>query len=79
MLVETTYGSTVVARTAVRASTSPREALNEQMLADPDLAARIAGNLGKRLSQVADMLRQADAHLAGAPPAAGRPALRASG
>ncbi len=79
MLVETTYGSTVVARTAVRAVHVTREALNEQMLADPDLAARIAGNLGKRLSQVADMLRQADAHLAGAPPAAGRPALRASG
>jgi CRP-like cAMP-binding protein len=64
MLVETTYGSTIVARTAVRAVHITRSALHEQMLADPDLAGRIAENLGKRLSKVADVLRQVDECLA---------------
>lgn len=68
MLVETTYGSTIVARSAVRAVHITREGLNEQMLADPGLAAVIAENLGKRLSKVADVLRQVDARLAGGPP-----------
>lgn len=82
MLVETTYGSTVVARTAVRAVHITRETLLEQMLADPDLAARISANLGKRLSNVVDVLRRADLHLSGAPAAgaaARRPAISAAG
>jgi CRP-like cAMP-binding protein len=82
MLVETTYGSTIVARTAVRAVHITRESLHEQMLADPDLAARIGANLGKRLSGVVDTLRRADACLSGAPaasPAPGRAAVPALG
>lgn len=85
MLVETTYGSTIVARSAVRAVHITREGLNEQMLADPGLAAIIAENLGKRLSKVADLLRQVDAKLAGGqPPVSGtggtaQKALQATG
>jgi CRP-like cAMP-binding protein len=68
MLVETTYGSTIVARTAVRAVHITRAALHDQMLGDPDLAGRIAANLGRRLSETADILREVEARLgAGAP------------
>ncbi len=77
MLVETTYGSTVVARTAVRAVHITRDALHEQMLADPDLAAGIAENLGKRLSKVADVLRKVDAQLSGVPPRVSGPRMPA--
>jgi len=77
MLVETTYGSTVVARSAVRAVHITRDALHEQMLSDPDLAGRIAENLGKRLSKLADTLRKVDAQLSGAPPQAPGPRMPA--
>ncbi len=74
MLVETTYGSTVVARTEVRAVHITRDALHEQMLEDPDLADRLVQSLAKRLAQFVDELRQIDTLLAGpaqrAPPAA---------
>ncbi|MFA5898967.1 MAG: cyclic nucleotide-binding domain-containing protein [Hyphomicrobium sp.] len=63
MLVETTYASTVVARSAVRAVHITRDVLHEQMLEDPDLAAQFAHNLGARLRKVADVLRRADALL----------------
>ena len=58
MLVETTYGSTVVARTAVRAVHITRDAMQEQMLLDPLLADRLVQNLAKRLTAFADELRR---------------------
>jgi len=76
MLVETTYGSTVVARAKVRAVHLTRDAVHQQMLEDPDLAGRIAQNLAKRLTNVAEILKRADAHLSGAKPQAGRTATR---
>ena len=82
MLVETTYGSTIVARTAVRAVHITRESLQEQMLIDPDLAGRLAENLGKRLGKVAEVLRNVDACLAKSLPAtsaAALPGLQAAG
>jgi CRP-like cAMP-binding protein len=63
MLVETTYGSTVVARTAVRAVHITRDALHEQVLQDPLLADRLVQNLAKRLTAFADELRRVDALL----------------
>jgi len=68
MLVETTYGSTVVARTAVRAVHITRDALHAQMLEDPDLAGRLAENLGRRLAAFAEELRRVDTRLAGPAP-----------
>jgi CRP-like cAMP-binding protein len=60
MLVETTHGSTVVARTAVRAVHITRDAMQELMLADPSLADRLVLNLARRLTQFADELRRVD-------------------
>jgi CRP-like cAMP-binding protein len=60
MLVETTHGSTVVARTAVRTVHITRDAMQEQILADPSLADRLVQNLAKRLTQFADELRRVD-------------------
>jgi CRP-like cAMP-binding protein len=68
MLVETTFGSTVVARTAVRAVHITRDALHAQMLEDPDLAGRLAENLGRRLAAFAEELRRVDTRLAGPAP-----------
>jgi len=83
MLVETTHGSTIVARTAVRAVHITRDALHEQMLADPDLADRLMQGLAKRLTAFADELRQVETRLAGADqkaaPPAPQAALQASG
>lgn len=76
MLVETTFGSTVVARTKVRAVHLTRDAMYQQMLEDPDLAGRIAQNLAKRLSNVAEILKRADARLSGAKPQATRASAR---
>jgi CRP-like cAMP-binding protein len=60
MMVETTYGSTVVARTSVRAVHITRDGLHAQMLADPSLADRLVQNLAKRLTAFADELRGVD-------------------
>jgi CRP-like cAMP-binding protein len=60
MLIETTYGSTVVARTAVRAVHITRDAMEEQMLQDPILVDRLVQNLAKRLTAFADELRRVD-------------------
>ena len=60
MLVETTYGSTVVARTEVRAVHITRDAVQEQMVQDPLLADRLVQNLAKRLAAFADELRRVD-------------------
>lgn len=68
MMVETTYGSTVVARTAVRAVHITRDGLHEQMLEDPALADRLVQNLAKRLSVFAEELRRADVILGGGRP-----------
>lgn len=65
MLVETTYGSTVVARTAVRAVHITRDALQAQMLEDRSLAEQLIQNLARRLTNLADELRRVDATLAG--------------
>jgi CRP-like cAMP-binding protein len=64
MLVETTYGSTVVARTPVRAVHITRDVLHEQLLGDPRLAEQLVLNLAKRLTDFADELRRVDALLA---------------
>ncbi|MBZ0209358.1 MAG: cyclic nucleotide-binding domain-containing protein [Hyphomicrobium sp.] len=77
MLIETTYGSTVVARSPVRAVHITRDALHEQMLEDPDLADRLVQNLAKRLTAFADELRRVDALLAGAAATTPRAALQA--
>jgi CRP/FNR family cyclic AMP-dependent transcriptional regulator len=66
MLVETTYGSTVVARTPVRAVLITRDALQAQMLGDPALADRLVQNLAQRLTRFADELRRVDALLGSA-------------
>lgn len=76
MLVETTYGSTVVARTAVRAVHITREGLHEQMLEDPSLAERLVQNLAKRLTAFADELRRVDAALSGGRPEKAAEALQ---
>jgi CRP-like cAMP-binding protein len=60
MLIETTHGSTVVARTAVRAVHITRDAMEEQMLQDPLMADRLVQNLAKRLAAFADELRRVD-------------------
>jgi len=65
MLVETHHGSTVVARTQVRALLITREGLHEQMLADPTVADHLVANLGHRLSQLAIELRRVDDILGG--------------
>ena len=65
MLVETTHGSTVVARTAVRAVHIKRDALEAQMLEDPSLADQLIQNLARRLADLATELRRVDATLAG--------------
>lgn len=74
MLVETTYGSTVVARTAVRAVHITRDALQAQMLEDRSLAEQLIQNLARRLTDLAEELRRVDATLASeaAPPSPGK-------
>lgn len=74
MLVETTYGSTVVARTRVRAVHIARETLHELILGDPSLADRLMQNLADRLTQTAAILRRADEFLAQAEKLDGAPA-----
>jgi CRP-like cAMP-binding protein len=71
MLVETSHGSTVVARTAVRSVHITRDGMQELMLTDPSLADRLVQNLANRLTQFADELRRIDTLL-------GKEALAAS-
>lgn len=82
MMVETHHGSTVVARTQVRALHITREGMHELLLADPTIADCIVANLAHRLTQLAVELRRVDDILGGrgvlalAPPkASGRQAL----
>jgi CRP-like cAMP-binding protein len=64
MLVEATFGSTVVARNHVRALRIARAELHAQMLDDPLVADTLVQNIAQRLSRLADELRQVDAILA---------------
>ena len=65
MLVEATYGSTVVARGHVRALQISRDELHAQMLADPTVADQLVQNVAQRLLRLAGELRRIDAVLAG--------------
>ncbi len=65
MLVETLYGSTVVARGHVRALHIKRDELHAQMLADPAVADRLVQNIAQRLLRLGDELRRIDALLGG--------------
>jgi CRP/FNR family cyclic AMP-dependent transcriptional regulator len=65
MLVEATFGSTVVARSHVRALRIGRAELHAQMLDDPLIADTLVQNIAQRLSRLADELRQIDAIFAG--------------
>jgi CRP-like cAMP-binding protein len=73
MLVEATYGSTVVARSHVRALRIVRDELHAQMLEDPTVADRLLHNVAKRLKRLAEELREVDAILAGSGTKAGPP------
>jgi CRP-like cAMP-binding protein len=64
MLVEATYGSTIMARDHVRALRIRRGALHAQMLADPTVADQLVHNIAQRLQRLADDLRQVDAAFA---------------
>ena len=66
MLVDHEHGATVVAHTTVRALRITREALQAQMLDDPDLASHFVDRITERLNRVADELRRIDHALAGA-------------
>jgi CRP-like cAMP-binding protein len=63
MLVETTYGSTVVARTEVRTVHITRDVLHKLMLADPGLAECIVQNLAARLARLCEDLQTVDSLL----------------
>ncbi len=65
MLIEHTFGATVVARGPVRALKITREAMHEQMLADPALAEHLMQRIASRLVKVADELRRIDSALGG--------------
>jgi CRP-like cAMP-binding protein len=66
MLVEATFGSTVVARGHVRALRISRDELHAQMLADPLIADRLVANIAQRLTRLAEELRRVDEILGGA-------------
>jgi CRP/FNR family cyclic AMP-dependent transcriptional regulator len=65
MLIEATYGSTVVARGHVRALRITRDELRAQMASDPTVADKLVHNIAQRLLRLADELRKVDAILAG--------------
>ena len=65
MLVETTYSSTVVAQSPVRALRLTRHELHAQIAEDRDLADRLVQKIAGRLSRMADELRQIDTMLSG--------------
>jgi len=65
MLIETTYGSTVVARSAVRALHITRDRLEAQILLDRSLGERLVHNLARRLTEFAAELRRVEVSLAG--------------
>ena len=60
MLIETGYGSTIVARSPVASVHIARDALLALMLEDPSIAEILMGNLSARLRLIADELRRVD-------------------
>jgi len=64
MLVETTYTSTVVATSIVRAIRLTRASVLEQIAAEPALADVLSRNLARRLNGMAGELRRLDQTLA---------------
>jgi CRP-like cAMP-binding protein len=68
MLVETQYGSTVVARTTVSVLRIQRDKFHAQIRSDPEVGERLVQNLVGRLHRLADGLREVDAALAGKHP-----------
>jgi CRP/FNR family transcriptional regulator, cyclic AMP receptor protein len=60
MLIEHTYGSTIIAKTQVRCLALSRTAMHALMLEDPSLAQHLVAKISKRLSTVADTLRAID-------------------
>jgi CRP-like cAMP-binding protein len=60
MLVDHAHGATVVAHTTVRALRITREALQRQMIDDPQLADHFVERIAERLSRVATELRLID-------------------
>jgi CRP-like cAMP-binding protein len=65
MLIEATYGSTIVARSNVRALQITRDKLHAHMLADPAIADQLVQSIAQRLTRMASELRRIDAVLAG--------------
>jgi CRP/FNR family transcriptional regulator, cyclic AMP receptor protein len=79
MLIDTEYGSTIVAKTAIRAIKITRAALYQQMERDPELAAHFVAKIAGRLHDFQDQLRCIEAELdAGAPVALPRVAQLAA-
>lgn len=70
MLVEYTYGVTVVARSHVRCLKILRTDMHEQMLEDPEVAEKLTANVTLRLRRVAEELRAVDVALQNAAMAA---------
>jgi CRP-like cAMP-binding protein len=64
MLIEQTYGSTVVALTSVKALRITRAAMHEMMLDDTRLAEHFVQRISARLKSVAAELRRIDRVLA---------------
>ncbi len=60
MLIEHTFGATVVARSNVKCLKILRSEMHAQMLDDPTLAETLGANITARLTRVADELRSID-------------------
>jgi CRP/FNR family transcriptional regulator, cyclic AMP receptor protein len=67
MLIDTTYNTTIVAKTAVRALKITRQALHVQMERDPELAAHFVAKMSSRLRNFTDELRRIESGLASGP------------
>jgi CRP-like cAMP-binding protein len=63
MLIDHTYGSTVMARGPVKALRLPRAVMHQMMLADPSLADHMVARISSRLSSVLHDLQTVDAAL----------------
>jgi CRP-like cAMP-binding protein len=64
MLIEHSYGATVLARGNVRCLKISRSEMHEQMLDDPALAEALSANITARLTRVAQELRAIDRDVA---------------
>jgi CRP/FNR family transcriptional regulator, cyclic AMP receptor protein len=60
MLIDTTYTSTVIARSLTRAIRITRDAVHEQIAADSSLAGHLSEKLAHRLKDVSAQLREID-------------------